>query len=553
MRSPVEQPGARAQEGSIARAAAEAIASDPISARGNMWGSEIGESFGAAGLGLSGIGQGGGATGPSSVGSGGGGRGEGIGLGSVGTIGRGAGAGVGQGFGSGSGRLGGSHRAQLPQVRMGATSVSGRLPPEVIQRVMRQNFGRFRQCYQDALRRQPNVAGRIVLRFAIDRGGVVSNVGADQNDFADGQMRSCLTRAVYGLSFPAPEGGVVTVAYPILFSPEGTMLPPSSTAIANESQNAPPREPDPPKPIRGPLSEVLDAIAEHHPTEAIAKAGAWHAKEPGEVLALVGLGAAFEASGELDQAARAYGSIIDLYPWRADMRRFAGGHLEHVAQDRGMDLAIDSYLKARDERPDHPSSHRMLAMAWLKKGQPEKAFDVLQAALARRYPNGRFAGVDQILREDLGLVAAAWIKAEPKRRAAIESKLDAAGGVLELEPSLRFVLSWETDSNDVDLHVYDAVGGHAYYSDKSLQSGGNLYADVTTGYGPECFTVRSPDKKRNPSYRLKAQYYAQGPMGYGMGKVEIVRHDGQGGLRFEERPFLLMNGGSAVELGAVEL
>src|ERR1700690_316502 len=48
-------------------------------ARGNMWGDEIGEAYGAGGIGLSGIGEGGG------------GIGEGIGLGSIGTLGHGAG------------------------------------------------------------------------------------------------------------------------------------------------------------------------------------------------------------------------------------------------------------------------------------------------------------------------------------------------------------------------------------------------------------------------------------------------------------------------------
>jgi hypothetical protein len=49
---------------------------------GTSWGNQIGEGFGAGGLGLSGIGEGGG------------GRGEGIGLGSVGTIGHGSGSGI---------------------------------------------------------------------------------------------------------------------------------------------------------------------------------------------------------------------------------------------------------------------------------------------------------------------------------------------------------------------------------------------------------------------------------------------------------------------------
>lgn len=187
----------------------DSLGNDPLSARGNMWGNDIGDSFGAGGLGLSGIGEGGG------------GRGEGIGLGSIGTLGHGAGTGTGQGFGSGHGRLGGSHRAKPPQVRMGATQVSGRLPPEVIQRIVRQNFGRFRLCYENGLRNNPNLQGRVSVRFVIGRDGAVSNVANGGSDMPDGGVVSCVVRAFYGLSFPQPEGGIVTVTYPIMFSPGG--------------------------------------------------------------------------------------------------------------------------------------------------------------------------------------------------------------------------------------------------------------------------------------------------------------------------------------------
>jgi hypothetical protein len=36
-----------------------------------------------------------------------------------------------------------------------------------------------------------------------------------------------------------------------------------------------------------------------------------------------------------------------------------------------------------------------------------------------------------------------------------------------------------------------------------------------------------------------------------MGKLEIVDHDGAGGLTFKERPFVVMNDGAFVDLGAV--
>jgi len=104
---------------------------------------------------------------------------------------------------------------------MGATQVSGRLPPEVIQRIVRQNFGRFRLCFENGLRNNPNLQGRVSVRFVIGRDGAVSQVQNGGSDMPDGGVVSCTVRAFYGLSFPQPEGGIVTVTYPIMFSPGG--------------------------------------------------------------------------------------------------------------------------------------------------------------------------------------------------------------------------------------------------------------------------------------------------------------------------------------------
>lgn len=180
---------------------------DPLSARGNMWGDAIGDAFGAGGLGLSGVGEGGG------------GRGEGIGLGNIGTLGHGAGTGTGQGFGNGHGRLGGAHKTKAPSLRQGATQVNGRLPPEVIQRIVRQNFGRFRLCYENGLRTNPNLSGRVAVKFVIDRSGSVSTAQDGGSDIPDRGVVSCVVRGFQNLSFPQPEGGIVTVVYPLIFNP----------------------------------------------------------------------------------------------------------------------------------------------------------------------------------------------------------------------------------------------------------------------------------------------------------------------------------------------
>jgi hypothetical protein len=299
------------------------------------------------------------------------------------------------------------------------------------------------------------------------------------------------------------------------------------------------------------MATVMARLAAGERAEALTLARAWRSEEPGDVLALVALGEAQEAAGQGAEAARAYGSIVDLFPGRADLRRFAAGRLERVAATfaPAAALAIDAYRRAVAQRPDHLTGHHQLAMALLRAGRPEEAFVALEAGLQVRYPNGRFAGGLQVLREDLGLAAAAWRRAAPGRGDEIARRLAAAGGIAEDAPSTRFLLTWETDANDVDFHVRDARGGHAYYRQMALPSGGALYADVTTGYGPECFTIRGAP--RAAPYDLSIHYYSRGPMGYGMGALRVVRHDGKGGLTFETRPFVVMNDQAFVELGDV--
>ena len=288
-------------------------------------------------------------------------------------------------------------------------------------------------------------------------------------------------------------------------------------------------------------------LEEGDPKSALDAAEDWHGKDPGEVLAIVALGEALEATGRPLWAARAYGSIIDLFPSRADLRRFAGSRLERVRHASALRLAADTYAVARDQRPDHPTSHRLLGYSLLKKGDHAGAFDALEKGLAMC--KDRYLAARPIFREDLGLVAAAWLAAAPTKRALIEERATRSNVEIPSQSSLHFVLSWETDTNDVDLHVYDAEGGHAFYSAPELASGGSLTRDVTTGYGPESFRVKGA--ARSSSYRLQAHYYSRGPMGYGMGKVQIVEHDGQGGPHFDERPFVVMVDRGFVDLGVV--
>lgn len=499
----------------------------------------------SGGLGLSGIGEGGG------------GRGDGIGLGGIGTIGGGAdgrargeegtmggpGTGTGQGFGNGNGRLGGSHRSRPPSIRMGATTVQGRLPPEVIQRIVRQNFGRFRLCYEKGLQSNPNLQGQITVAFVIGRDGALGNSSVQRSTLPDLEVNECVKRAFLTLAFPPPDGGVVRVSYPISFAPgDGPLMP------AWTFPHGPPPMPLPPSAYEGRFRTVMDELGEGEGEAALGEALAWASESPSDVLAFVAVGEAAEATGRPRLAARAYGSILDLWAYRVEMKRFAAQRLERIGTPDALEIASAAFASAIADRPDHPSGYRLLAYAAFKRGAPNEAFETVEKALQITLPSGRYAGVRPLLEQDASLLAHAWAAQEPSKTPELASRLDKLGLAFDRTPSIRFVLSWETDANDVDLHVNDAKGNHAFYSSPKLETGGRLLADVTTGYGPEGFVI--PEPSAFP-YTLRANYYSRGVMGFGMGKVQVVRHDGKGGLTIEEKPFVIQTNHGDVELGTV--
>jgi tetratricopeptide (TPR) repeat protein len=298
--------------------------------------------------------------------------------------------------------------------------------------------------------------------------------------------------------------------------------------------------------LRGELAAVEQELAAGHAHVAYVRAAAWHDREPGNVLALIGLGDVLEARRDLDTAARVYGSIIDLYPARADFRRFAGERLERIGKAQRA-LVIDTYRRAALQRPDHLTGHRLLAYALVRDGQYAAAFAAILDGIDRQYPAGRFAGAERVLAEDVGMIGAAYAAHVPGKRDEVMAQLARHRIALPTHPSTRFIMYWETDGNDVDFHIRDAHGGHAWYSNRRLASGGELYADITTGYGPECFAI--PGTPKAGPYRLSINYYSQGPMGYGMGLLQVQTYDGQGNLGFEDRPYVIMTDQAFVDLG----
>jgi hypothetical protein len=503
--------------------------------------------------------------------AGGGGTGAGtIGTGRYGTIGHGSGTGVGYGVGAGRGGMRG-RTAVVPLVRIGQASTLGALDKAIIRRYIKRNIPRIAFCYERELLARPGIKGAVLAQFTIMPSGRVINATASG---VDPTVSSCIATVIGNIEFPRPRDlGLVKVSYPFSFHPSDATAPKTDTrpapapqppteaelaAARTEAANLPPLttsswngstgSSDPSVgsvAVTGKMAEVVAAIKSGNGDKALSIARAWRDEAPGDVLALLALGEALEANKDTSGAARMYGSIIDLYSGRADLRRLAGERLERLGT-AGRALAIDTYTKAVRDRPDHATGHRLLAYALVRGGDLAGAFDAILAGVDQEYPSGRFRGADRVMAEDAGMIGAAYIAAGGPRVKVMEEltrrSLSLADG-----PSTRFIMYWETDANDVDFHIYDARGGHAWYSEMNLPSGGELYADVTTGYGPECFAIKG--RPAAGPYKLSINYYSQGPMGFGMGLLQIQSFDGKGFV-FEDRPYVIMQNRAFVDLGA---
>jgi hypothetical protein len=197
------------RHGDAAGSSAFAAETGPA-AMGNIFGATIDEAAGAGGLGLSGAGEGGG------------GLGAGVPLASIGSLGRANGDGTAPGFGCCGGYVAPrrEHPVRSPVVWGGGDGlrVNGRLPPEAVQRVVRQSFGRLRACYEAGLLRSPDLEGRIAVKFVIDRDGQVAMASTAESTLGDASVAACVARAYESMSFPRPEGGIVTVVYPVVFT-----------------------------------------------------------------------------------------------------------------------------------------------------------------------------------------------------------------------------------------------------------------------------------------------------------------------------------------------
>jgi uncharacterized protein YfaP (DUF2135 family) len=99
--------------------------------------------------------------------------------------------------------------------------------------------------------------------------------------------------------------------------------------------------------------------------------------------------------------------------------------------------------------------------------------------------------------------------------------------------ALKVLLYWDTDDTDLDLHVIEPDKTECYYSNPTTPLGGRLDVDVTTGYGPEIYTM----EPLNPGvYEIYIHFYG----GQELTEATVVTVVYEGTNREQRQTFKLM-------------
>jgi tetratricopeptide (TPR) repeat protein len=281
------------------------------------------------------------------------------------------------------------------------------------------------------------------------------------------------------------------------------------------------------------LSETLAAYGEWSSLRRLALQ--WQPFDPENPQVYEVLGMAADELGNETEAARAFASLIEVAPAKTELLQRAGLLLLRTRSAR---LAETPLRKALEVRPDRANGYRHLALMLWSEGRFEEAARVLESATRQTFPNW-YGSVQRVIHEELGYVYRAWMKKEPERRTEIAARAREYDVNLDRRDALRVTLAWETDANDVDLHVVDPSGEECFYSHKSNRSGLTLYEDITQGLGPE--VIRTGELDRG-TYHIGVRYFAAGPMGISRGVVIVIRNDDQ----IEIHPFRLTQGGGEI-------
>jgi hypothetical protein len=112
---------------------------------------------------------------------------------------------------------GAGERTVKAAIKTETPAVDGELDPNMVAKEVRSRLGAIKACYERALKRNPNLSGKVVIHWTITQAGTVSGVDVEQDTLGDAEVASCIKSLIARWRFPAPSGGSVDVSFPFVF------------------------------------------------------------------------------------------------------------------------------------------------------------------------------------------------------------------------------------------------------------------------------------------------------------------------------------------------
>ncbi|RKG73171.1 energy transducer TonB [Corallococcus sp. CA049B] len=131
-----------------------------------------------------------------------------------------AGIGATQTSGAGTVDTGRKQLVKVPQVVDSVPEVdSSEVKPKDLARYIQSRKASIQRCYENGLKRDPSLKGKVMVRFDLTPQGRASNVEVEESTLRSDEVINCIKTTMRAWTFPFKPSDDVPVSYPFIFSP----------------------------------------------------------------------------------------------------------------------------------------------------------------------------------------------------------------------------------------------------------------------------------------------------------------------------------------------
>ena len=248
----------------------------------------------------------------------------------------------------------------------------------------------------------------------------------------------------------------------------------------------------------------------------------------------------FFKKGNREQAILVVSNLAELGLDDPQLLRMLGYKLSNYNAKKE---AVWVFRKVVTLREEEPQSFRDLGLALADDGAYNEAVKNLYKVVTSEW-SSRFGDVQIVTMNDINSLVG-------RHKGIDVSYIDKR--LLKKEPvDVRVVLSWDTDSCDMDLWVTDPKDEKCYYRNTLTYLGGKISRDVTQGYGPEEFMLKKAEKGK---YKVQVDYFGTRSQKQLMPvnlRITFYTHYGTPQQKQQETTVRLSNAKEVIEVGSFE-